>query len=797
MQGISQLSDVIPTLADEDVPLTVPTATLRTAFRRVDARTFAGHVVCESELNQRHVVELLIDGVPIDVTHAAEYDQALAGVGDGCYGFSFALLDNALTDNSVIEARLANTRTPVGEPIHIDGGDLAQSAEQRKGDVTWLGGLRFTGWVERPEMSAAYVNALVDGELVAQAHNWRWHHLGKSREDARVAPAFDLHLPTRFADGRVRRVRFVDETGTDLPGSPVTCVAFDQGLGEAIARLGLIETEQLRGDLFDLLVPSSYPMSDYRRWARRFPHPPVATQEIPQTVAVVLIGDADPEPTAQSLELQTEHPWTAVALPPVQGSLDFDPAALREFLEGEAEACEIVIFALAGMTFQPGAVATLIAAFSQREQASLVYGDLLLPGDREHHWLLAFPAFDYERMLEQGYGAYLFAARRSGVERALDAAATNPFRVFNAIADGPEAAGSVVHVPGALAILPILDRTSFASALAHATAGHLTARGVAAQLRPSSGEIFPAVWVSRQIERPTLSVIIPTRNRLELLRRCLQTIAPACSRNGAEIIVVDNDSSEPAMLDFLAAIDGRSARILRVPGPFNFARLNNIAVQGARGEFVCFLNNDIEANDDVWLDEMLNRCAEPDVGAVGALLTWPTGVVQHGGVVLGSNLAASHAFKDRVRDDPGYTDLLRVAHECSAVTAACMLTRRADYEQVGGFDEINFPINFNDVDYCLKLRALGKRIVFTPHAQLLHLESASRGQDRGTDRAARFERELRILRARWLDVLIEDPFYSPQLSLDSVPFSALAWPPRSFAPRTVERPVPVLIPPGM
>ncbi|MBV8512930.1 MAG: glycosyltransferase family 2 protein [Xanthobacteraceae bacterium] len=791
------MSDVIPTLTEQDVPLTGQAVTLRTSFRRVDARTFAGYVVCESELNQRHVVELLIDGVPIDVTQAAEYDQALAGVGDGCYGFSFALLENALSDNSIIEARLANARTPVGQPIQINRDDQVQSAEQRKGDVTWLGGLRFTGWVERPEMSAAYVNALVDGELVAQAHNWRWHHIGKSREDARVAPAFDLHLPRRFADGRVRRVRFVDETGTDLPGSPVACVAFDQGLGEAIARLGLIETEQLRGELFDLLVPSSYPLSDYRRWAQRFPHPPVPTQKIPQTVAVVFIGDADPEPSAQSLELQTEYPWTAVALPPVRDSLDFDPAALREFLEGEAAACDVVIFALAGMTFQPGAIATLVAAFSQREQAALVYADLLLPGDREHHWLLAFPAFDYERMLEQGYGAYLFAARRSGVDRALDAASTNPFRVFNAIANGPQAAGSVVHVPQALAVLPVLDRTSAASALAQASAEHLTARGVAVQIRPSSGETFPAVRVSRQVERSTVSLIIPTRNRLELLRRCLQTIAPACSRRGAEIIVVDNDSSEPAMLDFLAATDGRSARVLRVPGPFNFARLNNIAVQAARGEFVCLLNNDIEANDDVWLDEMLSRCSEPDVGAVGALLAWPSGVVQHGGVVLGSNLAASHAFKDRVLDDPGYTDLLRVAHECSAVTAACMLTRRADYEQVGGFDEINFPINFNDVDYCLKLRALGKRIVFTPHSALLHLESASRGQDRGTDRAARFERELRILRARWLHVLIEDPFYSPLLSLDSIPFSALAWPPRSFAPRTVERPVPVLIPPGM
>jgi len=787
----------MPTLAEEDVPVAAQAGTLRMSFRRVDARTFAGYVVCEADLNQRFVVELLVDGIPIDVTQAAEYDQALAGIGDGCYGFSFALLDNALADNSAIEARLANMGTPVGEPIHSARGDHTQSPDQKKGDVTWLGGLRFTGWVERPDIGTAYVNALIDGELVAQAHNWRWHHIGKSREDARVAPAFDLHLPTRFADGRVRHVRFVDETGTDLPSSPVTCVAFDQGLGEAIARLGLIETEQLRGELFDLLVPSSYPLSDYRRWAERFPRPPATPAEILQTIAVVLIGDADPEPTAQSLELQIEHPWTAIALPTVQGSVDFDPAALREFLEGEAATCEIVIFALAGMTFQPGALATLVTAFSQFEQALLVYGDLLLRGDHDHHWLLAFPAFDYERMLEQGYGAYLFAARRSGVERAVAAAAANPFRVFNAIADGPEAAGSVLHVPGALGILPSLDRPNAASALAQATTEHLNARGIAAQVRPSTGETFPAVWVSRRIERPSVSIIIPTRNRLELLRRCLHTIAPACSRGETEIIVVDNDSSEPEMLDFLAAIDGRSTRVLRAPGPFNFARLNNTAVRGARGEFVCLLNNDIEAIDNMWLDEMLGRCSEPDIGAVGALLAWPSGVVQHGGVVLGSNLAASHAFKDRLRDDSGYTDLLRVAHECSAVTAACLLTRRADYEQVNGFDEINLPINFNDVDYCLKLRALGKRIVFTPHAQLLHLESASRGQDRGTNRAARFERELRILRARWLHVLIEDPFYSPLLSLDSVPFSALAWPPRTFAPRLVERPVAAQIPAGM
>jgi len=176
---------------------------------------------------------------------------------------------------------------------------------------------------------------------------------------------------------------------------------------------------------------------------------------------------------------------------------------------------------------------------------------------------------------------------------------------------------------------------------------------------------------------------------------------------------------------------------------------------------------------------------------------WPSGMVQHGGVVLGPSLGATHAFNDRMSDDHGYAGMLTAAHECSAVTAACLLTRKADYLAVGGLDEVNFPVNFNDVDYCLKLRALGRRIVISPHARLLHLESASRGSDQRPDRAGRMQRELRGLRARWLEAIVNDPYYSPLLSLDPIPFSALAWPPRSAAARLNRAPQPVGIPPGM
>jgi GT2 family glycosyltransferase len=170
--------------------------------------------------------------------------------------------------------------------------------------------------------------------------------------------------------------------------------------------------------------------------------------------------------------------------------------------------------------------------------------------------------------------------------------------------------------------------------------------------------------------------------------------------------------------------------------------------------------------------------------------------VQHGGTVLGPSFAAAHAFCERIQSDPGYADLLCVARECSAVTAACLLTRKKDYLDSGGMDELHFPVNFNDVDFCLKLRMRGRRIVFTPHARLYHYESASRGDDKNPDRAARFARELQNLRARWGEQLIADPYYSPVLSLDAVPFSALAWPPRLRAARTCLRPQPADIPQG-
>lgn len=163
---------------------------------------------------------------------------------------------------------------------------------------------------------------------------------------------------------------------------------------------------------------------------------------------------------------------------------------------------------------------------------------------------------------------------------------------------------------------------------------------------------------------------------------------------------------------------------------------------------------------------------------------------------MGPNFMTHSAFDDRFQDDPGYSDLLLVAHECSAVTAACLLTKRLDYVAVGGMDEVRFPVDFSDVDYCLKLRSISKRTVFTPHARLLHLALASRGSDRTADGTARFNHELRALRARWGECLVNDPYYNPTLSLNEAPFAALAWPPHDMVPRIQRSLPPADIPPG-
>ena len=282
---------------------------------------------------------------------------------------------------------------------------------------------------------------------------------------------------------------------------------------------------------------------------------------------------------------------------------------------------------------------------------------------------------------------------------------------------------------------------------------------------------------------PRVSLIVPTRDRLGLLKSCVHGLLRKTDYPDIEVIIVDNESSEPTTLQYFSDIVSDSrVRVLRIEGTFNFSALNNAAARAATGAILGFINNDIEVIDGGWLSEMVSQLNPDDVGAVGAKLYYGDDTIQHGGVILGIGGVAGHAEKRAPRYDNGYFGQMQFARSVSVVTAACMLVKRDVFEALGGLDEVNLAVAFNDVDFCLRIRAAGYRIVWTPYAELYHLESASRGSDQiDPAKAARFQREAEYMLSRYGDRLKHDPYFNPNLSLKSEHVE-LAYPPRSIKP---------------
>lgn len=280
-------------------------------------------------------------------------------------------------------------------------------------------------------------------------------------------------------------------------------------------------------------------------------------------------------------------------------------------------------------------------------------------------------------------------------------------------------------------------------------------------------------------DTPHVTLIVPTRNANRLLQRCISSILDLTSYPTYEILIVDNGSDDRETLRYLDELRG-SQRILveRDERPFNFAALNNAAVRRAAGTVIGLINDDTEAISPNWLGEMVSLAIQPGIGAVGARLWSPDDTLQHGGVVIGIADSAGHLHRGLRRGLIGYAGRAIRIQGFSAVTAACLLVRKSTYLEVGGLDEEAFPIAFNDVDFCLRLRTRGYRNVWTPHAELYHCESASRGYEDTDAKRARFEAERLRLKHRWSAWFAHDPAYSPNLTVERENAS-LAFPPRA------------------
>jgi GT2 family glycosyltransferase len=329
---------------------------------------------------------------------------------------------------------------------------------------------------------------------------------------------------------------------------------------------------------------------------------------------------------------------------------------------------------------------------------------------------------------------------------------------------------------------------------------HLDRQGIAATVEQGSPAHTCRIRYRHAGPDPLVSIVVPSKNQLAMLKRCVETVLRLTEYENYELIVVDNGSDAPDACTYLQAIDdkyteiGSRLRVLRHPGPFNFSALNNRAVREAvQGEYVCLLNNDAAPLDGAWLGEMMALARRPDVGVVGAKLSYPDGRIQHAGVILGVGWGApaDHPYIGDPGNSIGYWGRLLAPQEFSAVTAACFVTRRAIWDAVGGLDEENLAVAYNDVDYCLKVRAAGYRVVWTPFARLLHEASVSQRANtemKGIqEQNARFASERLCMYRRWMPQIAFDPAYNRNLSSMGFGFAietegAQSWDPE-FRPR--------------
>jgi GT2 family glycosyltransferase len=432
---------------------------------------------------------------------------------------------------------------------------------------------------------------------------------------------------------------------------------------------------------------------------------------------------------------------------------------------------EFVILLRAGDALADSALFRFAEALQSHRDARILYGDQDerdSTGRRRKPWFK--PRWNEEMFLAQDY---LSSAVAIKIELARTAA-TSSIRTERSaealvLAAVSSAAEAIVHVPH---VLCHVDGTRAEAARAADRIAVLqsTLSNRGASYSPGPFETVKIEWPLPE-RLPRVSILIPTKDKLDLLRPCVESVLAKTDYREIELLIVDNGSSESATANYLDSIAAYPrVRVLSYPGPYNFSAINNFAAREAHGAYLCLLNNDTEVIEPAWLSEMMRYAVRAEIGAVGAKLLYEDGSIQHAGVVVGIGEAAGHAHRFLPADDPGYFRQAHVAQFASAVTAACLVVAKDKFDAVRGLDEQDLPIAFNDVDFCLKLQAAGWRNAYVPHAVLLHHESKSRGSDTSAMQIERYRRELAVLQKRWGTKNYQDPLHNPNLDRYSETF---------------------------
>jgi GT2 family glycosyltransferase len=516
-----------------------------------------------------------------------------------------------------------------------------------------------------------------------------------------------------------------------------------------------------------------------RRWPRR------------PRISVLLhaVGGATQEQVARtiaSVKVQYYTDWELIlALPPGQraakGAHDdqrviglADPMLnVANALAAGAEAAggDYLIPVRAGNLLSPSALLRIAETCQASEMPSIIYGDqdeIDERGRRKNPWFK--PQWDAEMLLAQDYVSQACAIAlpvARSVAPLIDA--SDEAAAFAlALAASVVAAGQIVHVPHVLCHVEAGMKRGDQAARVAVVGDHLRFRG--AEAAPGPFDTVRVTWPLPD-DAPAVSIVIPTRDKVELLRACVDSVLKSTSYPNFELIIIDNGSTERAALDYLSRIANEpNVRVVSYDYPYNYSAINNYAATLSANPYLCLLNNDTEVIGGDWLTEMMRYAVRPDVGAVGAKLLYDDGTIQHAGVIIGTCEAAGHAHRFQPSEDAGYFAQPHIAREVSAVTAACLVVEKPKFEAVGGLDSEKLAVAYNDVDLCLKLRRAGWRNIYVPHAVLLHHESKSRGLDNSPKNIERYMRELAVLQERWSTPTYEDPHHNKNLDRYSETF---------------------------
>jgi GT2 family glycosyltransferase/glycosyltransferase involved in cell wall biosynthesis len=662
-------------------------------------------------------------------------------------------------------------------------------------------GLTIVGWALDPQApeQAIHVEAWVDDQLEASglADEPRSDLLDIGVRD-NVYHGFRLTLPLRFASGDpvtveirarsvaresvVATIEVLDTSASLSPWLDRLAKRLDESSdnhGAAATIRALSGFVRHHEDRF----PRSMPFSGYRDWRQFFfPANPDGQASSNAALALEIIidardGDEGLAATRASVEQQSVAPIAVQVLR--------DNGAQRQRLIAQISGKPgYVLFIRAGATLHEGALSRL-APFLSDGTFDVLYTDHDCQGTGETSPIFK-PAWNYDLFLAQDYlaplcliqcTALLFANEDDDLDDLL-------FRAIERA--GPDRIG---HYPVPLAT--VTDDNSGTKAKNRLTRRlpainrHLerVSPGSMAEMSDEQHGLVSVHW--RQVSLPRTAFIIPSKDKVELLTQCIDSLKQALGNVEAEICIIDNGSIEDATFAYYETLKGDpSIRVIPYPHPFNYAEINNFAVGQVDAEVVALVNNDVTFPDslpDDWMAQIIALLDRSDVGAVGIKLLYPGGRIQHGGVILGNETGiAGHAFRHLTDGNPGYEARAISVQQFSAVTAASLFMRRNAYKAIGGMDGKRFQVAFNDVDLCLRLGKKGLRVIWTPHVWAFHHESASRGAETSRKGQTRLQSEIDAMRAEWNDALVGDPAYSPNLGLDGLAFSGLAFPPRGF-----------------